>query len=1174
MIGAVFEVLAASRTRWRRARNLRAGTQARPAPAWPARTQRPAFLAACLLSTLRSALRLRLPPRPQSASAPGSAQLARLRMPGPLARLSIGAILLTGAGAWTIATHARWLDAASGEGALTDAGLAALQPALAGIAFDVPAGSDARLETHAGAALLILSGMRAEPARRIDLCSQMLDPAHGRLLPLRIGYRFDEIAALATGSAPVGTPALTSAGAPAGPLLPLRNVVLADEAMPRIDIRGNAVNGAPLSVRWQGEAQWTGDGVSGDGSASAVAASAALQRQGWLLWRAQDGRRALRVLRRTSAACPQAGELVLQLYRPAYRPEAGGTAAASATAAPGKAPARALVAAFPAHGAPIEVRLAPGSYRVPQAAPAELEDRQLFDRLRACGLVRLGAGGLAELAPPDLFAWRALAGQGTAGAAGATQAGDAAGVTGPAAGATGAASWHQVQADPETRTLLQHLYQRADGAFVREQLRIFNSERRLLAWQVRAADATAYPGAAWRIDAGGMPAPLAQDMPMAAARLFARLPQGWAPWQRVAAWPAGDTARLRLALGAPARPGATIRLMLAGRLLALQGARLAGTPAAACSGRACRTPDQVQVLDLQLEPGARELVLDAAPLGMDALAAPGDARYRHVIIDDGRLAWQSLPVARAAPTASTPARLAQVSLEDRNGAPLWHDGTPTGAAVDAGLATLLGVRAQQQSGVAGMLARLPARWRPEALPAGPQAGRTSAPHVGQYAGQHTARLTIDLGLQHAAQAALDCIGMRQGRWDGRACTGGSAPAPGRQAGLVLLDAQTGDVLAAAGAGAGKIDDANWREVRDFDRVDPAASPLRLPAFQHDGGAERSPGSTFKIVSALGLELAARRDPRLDSLLDGQPLAAINTLARERGFDFRTDAPGYPAAGRARITNFRDQGLDRRAQDGRLGLAQALSYSLNTWFAWTGELSDRSLLGAPTGGVPDLQPLAPGALDDVRPIVAMARRLGFGQALRLDGGLLPLDYPWSAWDALQASPAGIDPIHTRHELRQMAIGLRMQATPLQMALVAAAVGQGSVVNPRLLAQLDGRDAASRPGQPLGVRLDRIRAGMKGVVDAGTAAGAFHGPELDRVRRGLFGKTGTAPVGNGDLATVWFTGWLEPHSLPGQAHRLALAVFVSQSDATGGGHAAPVAAAVLRHLALQPRESGMK
>ena len=229
-------------------------------------------------------------------------------------------------------------------------------------------------------------------------------------------------------------------------------------------------------------------------------------------------------------------------------------------------------------------------------------------------------------------------------------------------------------------------------------------------------------------------------------------------------------------------------------------------------------------------------------------------------------------------------------------------------------------------------------------------------------------------------------------------------------------------------------------MRDFDRANPARSPLRLPAFQHDGGAHRSPGSTFKIISALGLELAARTDPQVESLLAGMLLSAINRMAENKGFAFQTNAASYPYGTRlAHITNYKDQHLDRRARDGRLGLSQALTYSLNTWFAWSGEMSDRSLFGRAAGGAPDLQALEPGALDSVRPIAAMAHRLGFEQELRLDGGLLPPDFAWSGWDALQASAAHIDPIHTRHELRQMAIGLRMQVTPLHMALVAGAVG---------------------------------------------------------------------------------------------------------------------------------------
>jgi hypothetical protein len=1045
MIGAMFGALAAGQARWRRARNLRAG-QAR--------------------------VRTRAPYAQAQARAQAQTQAAKSqphRQPAPLRWLGAACCLLAVAGAVAIGVHARWI-AASGEAfeAGPD-GLPALQPVLPGAAFTVPSGPAINLEPHGGGALLILSGLRAEPAQRIDLCSQMLDPARGRLSPLRIGVPFDEVAALAARN-----------GASSSPVA-LRNVVLADEAMPRVLVSGSAA--APL-LRWEGTpARWAG-GPDGAIYQAAASGQARLGRQGWLLW----DRKALRFLRRASSSCA-AGELVLQLFRPA------------AQLAP-----RALVLAFPGQGEPLEAWLAPGAYRVPaQPAPA-LEDRRLFEALHARGLLRLSRDGLAELAPPDLAAWRVQ-------------------------GRTG---WDQVAIDTDAERLLERLYRHADGDFVREQVRIFNSERRLLAWRLRPSAGVDL--SRWQIEAGGAPAPLARDLPAAATRLFARLPEGWGGWQRVAAWPlGGQQARLRLQLPASASGAPSLQLMLAGRLSGVTGARLVWS-APACFGRACTRPDEVQVLELALEPGARELVIDAAPLAMDALAAPGDARYRHLVLKDGDLAWQALPggQGRRAPARS------EVTLADRRGRSLWIDGAPSEAARQAGLAPLLGVQAGHANSVAGMLARLPG------------------------GGAHRAGLSIDLALQAAAQAALDCIAMRRGSWDGRRCSGGAIPPAGRQAGMVILDAGSGEVLAAAGAGAGKVDAANWAEARDFDRIDPAASPLRLPAFQHDGGAERSPGSTFKIVSALGLELAARQDARLDALLAGAPLAAINAAAAERGYAFRTDASTYPIDGRARITNFRDQGLDRRAQDGRLGLQQALTYSLNTWFAWTGELSDRSLLGRPDGGAPDLQPLTPGALDGVRPIVAMARRLGFGQALRLDGGLLPAGYPWSAWDALQASPSGIDPVHTRHELRQMAIGLRMQATPLQMALVAAAVGEGRINNPRLLSSLDGRKADSSPGPALDVRLDRIRAGMKGVIDTGTAAGAFRGSEFSTLRRGLYGKTGTAPVGDGDMATVWFTGWLEPGSLPGQTGRLAFAVFVSRSEETGGAHAAPVVAAVLRSI----------
>jgi hypothetical protein len=56
----------------------------------------------------------------------------------------------------------------------------------------------------------------------------------------------------------------------------------------------------------------------------------------------------------------------------------------------------------------------------------------------------------------------------------------------------------------------------------------------------------------------------------------------------------------------------------------------------------------------------------------------------------------------------------------------------------------------------------------------------------------------------------------------------------------------------------------------------------------------------------------------------------------------------------------------------------------------------------------------------------------------------------------------------------------------------------------------------------------------------------------------------------MATVWFMGWLEPGGLPGQTRRLAFAAFVSESSLTGGAHAAPVLAGLLRSMQSQSRE----
>ncbi|WP_307718845.1 penicillin-binding transpeptidase domain-containing protein [Massilia sp. Root418] len=1070
---------------------------------------------------------------------------ARTALTAPRATLwlSGAAVLAALAGAAAIIGHARALgaatittmDAASARHAAT-----VYQSALPGATLAVARQAGVRFSPVAGGAVVTLAGMQGMGVVRVDLCSQLREPGGTRLVPLRLGYRFDDVQRWMDTQQGLGA---TPAGA-------LRNVLLVGggsavtAAMPEVRIGGDAradPDGEPLQLTWRSapgtSARWLGDAGAGrieEGGSATVG----FRRQGWLSW--GDGA-AMRVERRASVVCPQAGELVVQLYQ--LQGGAGGDsglgtaqggrlAAGAAGGAAIGSDDKVLLAAFPMTGGVVTGYLRPGVYNVPSRAPAELEDQALFAALQAAGLVRLDAGGMIAVAPRDLPQWLAST---------------------ASVRATELADWRHVRLDDAAGKLLKRLYYQADGAYVRQQIDIYNSERRLLAWRVKS-------GPAWEASAGDNSLAATGQMPPAAARLFAELPQGWQPWTRVAHWPQSSAARtVRLTMPLPVQVGAatsaggpggsrggTLQLLVAGRVAAVSGARATLQPS--CTGRGCASVNDAVQLTLEPLPGARAVTVEVQPLDMTGVAASGDQAYRHLRVASGRIVWQALEAASPGAVASggvrsTPAT--GVQLQDRNGALLWADGGSTRAAMEAGLNAMLGVGPEHASSVAGVLARASAF--------GGGSSAAGAPANG--------KLTLDLPLQTLSQHILDCIGMRQGRWDGKAC-GGGQPAPrGRHAGIVLLDAETGDILAAAGAGNPAASPANWPEVRDFDRANPARSPLRLPALQHDGGAHRSPGSTFKIVSAVGLELAARTDPRLDALLGGMPLPAINAVARQRGYAFQTGAPAYPnSADGAHITNYKEQGLDRRAQEGKLGLSQALTYSLNTWFAWSAELSDRSLFGRPEGGVPGLQALEAGALDPVRPIAAAAHRLGFEQRLRLDGGLLPEDFPWQAYDALQATPAHMDAIHTRHELRQMAIGLRMQATPLQMAMVSAAIGQGATVAPRLLLELDGKAARDPQPAPLGVRLDRIRAGMKGVVDSGTAAGAFNAPALAQLRRGLYGKTGTAPVTEG-AATVWFTGWLEPGSLPGQRHRLAMAAFVSHSGATGGEHAAPMLAALL-------------
>ncbi len=788
-------------------------------------------------------------------------------------------------------------------------------------------------------------------------------------------------------------------------------------------------------------------------------------------------------------------------------------------------------------GEPLMVRLGAGSFRIPQDKSQKMEDRSLFERALAQGLLRRHDDVIA-VAPSDMARLHA-AGQDTSPWPGGNQ--------------FGAMELATVKA----------LYRTDNGHFVRAQIARSNASQYWMAVRVRSSSGTdaglqSLNGgmSSWLAEADGESLALSRGLKPVAVRLFATVPVGWSDWLRVAA-PHGLRAgvvSLRLplrSLRAEAYANG-IELIVLGQLLSVTGAVVVNNDSA-CTGQGCVAPDMLRHIRLQPENGATELVLRLRPEPRFNLLKPAATEQLRVQIRpvgaDTAIAWVE-PPGRRAPTAAP----SIVTVAARDGTTLFDGEAPTTSAQQMGLASLVGLGTSHDNSLAGSLMRL---------------GRAGDPQV-------LARTTFDPTLQNLTHAVLACVGQSDGLWDPRRklCDVQKAPADAdhrRRANAVVLDASNGDILAAA-TGASLPTGVLIDELIAFDRFNPSASPLTPGMWVHDGGVSHGAGSSFKIVTGLGLESAALRAPTLVPLLFGATPVQWSEFAAKAGQRFRMDSACYPhpCGGGLHVTNFRNgRPLDQQ-ESGQFGLAQALKASVNTWFAFMAEHTDSTVQGDNA----DVLPLGLTALHDERPILAMAHQLGFERPLRLDGGLLPAPFPWQLGDYLQTVPSRFDAIDHVHGVRQMALGLRMQVTPLQMARVAAAVATGHVTTPRLLLQLNQREAAEPRPQPLKVPLQRVREGMKEVIEAGTARAAFQGPDLKRLGVGVFGKTGTAPIVGTDLNSAWFVGYIVPGTLPGEQRILAFAVQIRYSPLTGGAHAAPVIASLMETLALAASQDAAK
>jgi penicillin-binding protein A len=187
--------------------------------------------------------------------------------------------------------------------------------------------------------------------------------------------------------------------------------------------------------------------------------------------------------------------------------------------------------------------------------------------------------------------------------------------------------------------------------------------------------------------------------------------------------------------------------------------------------------------------------------------------------------------------------------------------------------------------------------------------------------------------------------------------------------------------------------------------------------------------------------------------------------------------------------------------------------------------------------------------------------------------VPIDLPRPARSSF---PAASEFENDAPKLAQSSIGQNdVRATPLQMALVAAAVANGGeIMTPHVVREVrdDQGEVIERIAADdvwtramSGGTADLLRQGMIRVVQNGTASRLDDGLEGYEVG----GKTGTAQIGSSDTSHAWIIGFAGP---PGEAPSVAVAVIVEGqpgvSEQTGGTVAAPIAAAVMRQALEQP------
>lgn len=334
---------------------------------------------------------------------------------------------------------------------------------------------------------------------------------------------------------------------------------------------------------------------------------------------------------------------------------------------------------------------------------------------------------------------------------------------------------------------------------------------------------------------------------------------------------------------------------------------------------------------------------------------------------------------------------------------------------------------------------------------------------------------------------------------------------GRRGSVVAVDVDTGAVLALYSNPT--YDPSSMALLSQAAAAEARAELLAdegKPLLAHSYQERYFPGSTFKMVSAA-------------SFLE-------NDIVTLEGEELPTVRSYTPPLSDKEISNFAGRNCGGT-------LMELIEQSCNAGF---GELAVRT---------------GPDAL------IATAEDFGFNDTVPID---LP-DAAESVFPTDFGNPLPSEEHPQLHEnspaLAQSSLGqFEVQATPLQMALVAAAVANGgNLPVPHVLDEIvDSRGdlrVESSPGvwrriQPVIAR--DLALSMVGVVENGTA------PGLRRNGVEVGAKTGTAEVSNGDDTHAWVIAYAGPND---EGDRIAVAVLVEAvpdgGQQTGGSVAVPIA-----------------